>query len=76
MGSTRGTFDMLVCYEGKQGSGMALSAMRILYEESRRTGLPIYTNDWNTPYEHFDEEKFLEALNKLGKEGMKDANYV
>ena len=39
-------------------------------------GVPVYTNDWNTPYEYFDEEKFLEALNKLGKEGMKDANYV
>lgn len=62
---------MIVCYEGKMGSGMTVSAMQIWYEESRRRGLPVYTNDWNSPYQYFDKEKFWEEVNKLGKERIK-----
>lgn len=62
---------MIVCYEGKMGSGMTVSAMQIWYEESRRRGLPICTSDWNTPYEYFDEERFLEEVSELGKEWIK-----
>lgn len=59
---------MIISFEGVQGSGMTLSAMSILYEESRRRGLPVYTNDWSLPYEYFDDEKFREELRLLGEE--------
>ena len=59
---------MIVCYEGKMGSGMTLAAVRILYEESERRGLPVIANDWNLPYEHFDWGKFSEELKLLEKD--------
>lgn len=55
---------MLITFEGIQGSGKTTAAAALAYEESKRTGKVVYSNDHlNFPnYRHFDTAVFVEKI--------------
>jgi len=55
---------MIITWEGIQGCGKTTAAVAIAYEESKRTGKLVYSNDHlNFPdYRHFDTAVFVEKV--------------
>lgn len=55
---------MLVTFEGVQGSGKTTAAVALAYEESKKTGKLVYSNDHLNfdAYRHFDIAVFVEKV--------------
>ncbi len=61
---------MIVCLEGRKGSGMSLSGVAFAYKESLRTGRkPVVKFALGKKYTYLDPETIRKEMDRPGSKG-------